>query len=60
MTDDPQQIIRRLIRDRGGAAAVAAALGMDPRNMQRIYAGKRHASLTLARRIGELPVAKHG
>lgn len=51
---------RRLIDARGGARAVAAALDMDPRNMQRVYAGKRHCSPTLARRIAELPEAPDG
>lgn len=51
---------RRLIDARGGARAVAAALDMDPRNMQRVYAGKRHCSPTLLRRIAELPEAPDG
>lgn len=52
--------IRRLIDARGGTRAVAAALAMDPRNMQRVYAGKRHCSPTLLRRVADLAEVDHG
>lgn len=51
---------RRLIEVLGGALAAAAALGMDPRTMQRIYAGKRHCSPTLRRRLAEAGEGDHG
>ena len=44
---------RRLIDALGGPKSAAACLSMDPRNMQRIYSGKRHASPTLIRRLAE-------
>lgn len=53
-------VTRQLIDAIGGAKAAAAALGMDPRNMQRIYAGKRHCSATLARRLAEAGKVDHG
>lgn len=62
-TDSPAyslDAVRSLIDARGGARAVAQALDMDPRNMQRIYAGKRHCSPTLARRIAEIAEAPDG
>src|SRR3546814_7678327 len=51
--------IRRLIDARGGPVSAAAALDMDPRNMQRIYSGKRHCSPTLRRRLAEAGEADH-
>lgn len=51
---------RRLIDALGGPFAAAGALAMDPRNMQRIYAGKRHCSPTLARRLAEAGKGDHG
>jgi hypothetical protein len=51
---------RRLIDALGGPKGAAVALGMDPRTMQRIYAGKRHCSPTLRRRLAEAGVGDHG
>ena len=51
---------RRLIEALGGPKSAAAALGMDPRTMQRIYAGKRHCSPTLRRRLVEAGEAADG
>ncbi|ODU36620.1 hypothetical protein [Sphingopyxis sp. SCN 67-31] len=51
---------RRLIEARGGPRDAAAALGIDPRTMQRIYSGKRHCSPTLRRRLAEAGVGDHG
>lgn len=51
---------RRLIEALGGALAAAAAIRMDPRTMQRIYAGKRHCSPTLRRRLAEAGEGDHG